>query len=99
MSFDDFLNYYISLGICKLHPGFKTTSVRMVRPTKCQVTKVTVPKGEFLAYLQLYQKNPRVALKDGTYQKLCYCFLTLVDENFNYIYSVSKANMHIGIEQ
>ena len=99
MSFDDFLNYYITLGICKLHPGFKTTSVRMIRPKKCQVIKLTVPKGEILAYLQLYQKNPRVRLKDGTYQKLCYCFLTLVDKDFNYLYSVSNGNMHIGFEQ
>ena len=99
MSYNDFLNYYITLGICKLHPGFKTTSLKMVRPTKCQVTKITISKGEVLAYLQLYQKNPRVALKDGTRQKLVYCFLILVDKDFNYIYSVSGANMHIGIEQ
>ena len=69
MGYDDFLTYYITLGICKLHPGFKTTSLRMTRTTECQVIKITVPKGEVLAYLQLYQKNPRVRLKDGTYQK------------------------------
>ena len=99
MSYDDFLNYYVTLGICKLHPGYKTTSLRMVKPTKCQVTKIIVSKGEVHAYLQLYQKNPRVHLKDGTYQKLVYCYLLLVDKDFNYIYSVSNANMHIGIEQ
>ena len=99
MSYDDFINYYVTLGICKLHPGYKTTSLRMVKPTKCQVAKITVPKGEVHAYLQLYQKNPRVHLKDGTYQKLVYCYLLLVDKDFNYIYSVSNANMHIGIEQ
>ena len=99
MGFDDFLNYYITMGICKLHPGFKTTSLRMRRTTKCQVTKITVPKGEVLAYLQLYQKNPRVRLKDGTYQKLVYSFLILVDQDFNYIFSSQSANMHIGIEQ
>ena len=99
MSFDDFLNYYVTLGICKLHPGYKTTSMRMIKPTKCQVTKITVPKGEVQAFLQLYQKNPRVHLKDGSYQKLVYCYLLLVDKDFNYIYSVSNANMHIGMEQ
>ena len=71
----------------------------MRRTTKCQVTKITVPKGEVLAYLQLYQKNPRVRLKDGTYQKLVYSFLILVDQDFNYIFSSQSSNMHIGIEQ
>jgi hypothetical protein len=99
MGYDDFLTYYITLGICKLHPGFKTTSLRMTRTTECQVTKITVPKGEVLAYLQLYQKNPRVRLKDGTYQKLVYSFLILVDQDFNYIFSTQSTNMHIGIEQ
>ena len=99
MGYDDFLTYYITLGICKLHPRFKTTSLRMTRTTECQVTKITVPKGEVLAYLQLYQKNPRVRLKDGTYQKLVYSFLILVDQDFNYIYSTQSTNMHIGIEQ
>ena len=99
MSYDDFLTYYITLGICKLHPGFKTTSLRMVRPTKCQVTKITIPKGEVLTYLNLYQKNPRVRLKDGSYQKVVYSYLLLVDKDFNYLYSISNANLHIGIEQ
>ena len=99
MGYDDFLTYYITLGICKLHPGFKTTSLRMKKTTETQVTKITVPKGEVLAYLQLYQKNPRVRLKDGTYQKLVYSFLILVDQDFNYIFATQSANMHIGIEQ
>jgi len=99
MGYDDFLAYFITLGICKLHPGFKTTSLRMTKTTECQVTKVTVPKGEVLAYFQLYQKNPRVRLKDGTYQKLVYSFLILVDQDFNYIFATQSANMHIGIEQ
>ena len=99
MGYDDFLTYYITLGICKLHPGFKTTSLRMKKTTETQVTKITVPKGEVLAYLQLYQKNPRVRLKDGSYQKLVYSFLILVDQDFNYIFATQSANMHIGIEQ
>ena len=99
MGYDDFLNYYITLGICKLQPGYKTTSVKMAYPTKCQVTKITVPTDDIHAYLQLYQKNPRVQLKDGTYHKLVYCYLLLVDKDFNYIYSVFNRNMHIGIEQ
>ena len=99
MSFDDFINYYITLGVCKLHPGYKTTTLKVKHPTQCQITKVTVPKGEVHSFLQLYQKNPRIPLKDGTKPKLVYCFLMLLDENFNYIYSVSNANMHNGIEQ
>ena len=99
MAFDDFLNYYITLGICKLHPGYKTTTLKIKNPTKCQITRVTVEKGEVHSFLQIYQKNPRVPLKDGTKPKLVYNFLMLVDENFNYIYSISNSNMHNGIEQ
>ena len=99
MAFDDFLNYYITLGVCKLHPGYKTTTLKIKDPTQCQITKVTVTQDEVHAFLQIYQKNPRVPLKDGTKPKLVYNFLMLVDENFNYIYSVSNKNMHNGIEQ
>ena len=99
MAFDDFLNYYITLGVCKLHPGYKTTSLKIKNPTQCQITKVTVNEDEVHAFLQLYQKNPRIPLKDGTRHKLVYNFIILVDENFNYIYSVSNSNMHNGIEQ
>ena len=98
IGYDDFLNYYITLGICKLHPGYKTTSVKMAHPGKCQITKITVQKDEVHAFLQLYQKNPRVQLKDGTIPKLVYCYLLLVDKDFNYINSISNGNMHIGIE-
>jgi len=99
MAFKDFINYYITLGICKLHPGYKTTTLKIKNPTQCQITKVTVEKGEVHSFLQLYQKNPRIPLKDGSKPKLVYCFLMLLDANFNYIYSVSNANMHNGIEQ
>jgi len=99
MAFDDFLNYYITLGVCKLHPGYKTTSLKIKNPNQCQITKVTVNDEEVHSFLQLYQKNPRIPLKDGTRHKLVYNFLMLVDENFNYIYSVSNSNMHNGIEQ
>ena len=30
MAFDDFLNYYITLGVCKLHPGYKTTTLKIL---------------------------------------------------------------------
>ena len=99
MAFNDFINYYVTLGICKLHQGYKTTSIRIKHPTKCQVIRIIVRKGEVHAYLQLYQKNPRIILKDGTYQKLVFSYLLLVDENFNYIYSIYNAKPHIGIEQ
>ena len=99
MAFDDFLNYYITLGICKLHPGYKTTTLKIKNPATCQITKVTVDQDEVHSFLQIYQKNPRIPAKDGTKPKLVYNYLMLVDENFNYIYSVSNSGMHNGIEQ
>ena len=99
MAFDDFLTYYITLGVCKLHPGYKTTTLKIKNPTQCRITKVTVNQDEVHSFLQIYQKNPRVPLKDGSKPKLVYNFLMLLDENFNYIYSISNSNMHNGIEQ
>ena len=57
MAFKDFINYYITLGICKLHPGYNTTTLKIKNPTQCQITKVTVEKGEVHSFLQLYQKK------------------------------------------
>ena len=101
MSYDDFLKFYAVMGFGKLHQDFQTRVLRIEKTEaiRCQVIKVDVPQNNCLTYLQLYQKNPRIILNDGTYQKTVLCFLILVDSNYNYIDSMSTKDMHICVEQ
>ena len=101
MSYNDFLKYYAVMGFGKLHQDFQTRVIRIEKTeaVKCQVLKVDVPKNNVLTYLQLYQKNPRIILNDGTYQETVLCYLILVDSNYNYIDSMSTRDMHICVEQ
>ena len=101
MSYNDYLKYYVVMGFGKLHQDYVTRVLRIEKTeaVKCQVIKVDVPQNNTHAYLQLYQKNPRIILNDGTYQHTVLCFLILVDSNYNYIDSMSTNNMHICVEQ
>ena len=101
MGYDDFLKYYVVMGFGKLHQDFQTRVLRIEKneAVKCQVLKVDVPQNNVLTYLQLYQKNPRIILNDGTYQSTVLCYLILVDSNLNYIDSMSTKDMHICVEQ
>ena len=101
MSYNDYLKYYVVMGFGKLHQDYVTRVLRVEKTeaVKCQVIKVDVPQNNTHAYLQLYQKNPRIILNDGTYQHTVLCFLILVDSNYNYIDSMSTNNMHICVEQ
>jgi hypothetical protein len=101
MSYEDYLKYYVVMGFGKIHQDFQTRVLRIekLEATKCQVIKVEVPKNNILTYLQLYQKNPRIILNDGTYQKTVLSYLILVDSNYNYIDSMSTKDMHICVEQ
>jgi hypothetical protein len=101
MAYEDFLKYYVVMGFGKLHQDFVTRVIRIEKSEaiKCQVLKVDVPQNNCLVYFQLYQKNPRIILNDGTYQKTVLCYLILVDSNFKYIDSMSTKDMHICVEQ
>ena len=83
MSFDDFIKYFVNLGIARLKRGYVTTfcKVRKVENIKCQIIKVISEQKDSHSYLQLYQKNPRALLRDGTYQPTALCYLILLDEN------------------
>ena len=101
MSYEDFLKYYAVMGFGKLHQDFQTSVIRVEKTEaiRCQVLKVEVPQSNVLTYLQLYQKNPRIILNDGTYQQTVLSFLILVDSNFNYIDSMAYKDMHICVEE
>ena len=101
MGYEEFLKFYCVMGFGKLHQDFQTRVIRIDKTEAigCQVLKVDVPKNKVLTYLQLYQKNPRIILNDGTYQSTVLCYLILLDKNGNYIDSMSTRDMHICVEQ
>ena len=100
MSYDDFIKYYVNIGIAKLEHGYKTTYCKINKKlaTKCQILRLTVNEDNDRSYIQLYQKNPRIILKDGTYHNTVLGFLILVDQGFKYVNSIASNDMHIGIE-
>ena len=101
MAYEDYLKYYVVMGFGKLHQDFVTRVLRVEKTeaVKAQLLKVDVPQNNTLIYFQLYQKNPRIILNDGTYQKTVLCYLILIDNNYNYIDSMSTKDMHICVEQ
>ena len=101
ISFNDFINYFDSLGIVKLHEYYICNSIKISKnqAIKGQLIKLKIFRKDCHAYLQLYQKNPRIILSDGTYQKPELSYLILADKNFNYITSVSSNHTHLCIEQ
>ena len=109
MSYNDFLKYFITIGFCKIHPDYINNNIKIKKEknNKCQLIKIKIEKNInnkksnsnlVHTFIQLYQKNPRIILKDGTYQNTSLCYLILVDDEFNYIISTSSNKMHIGIE-
>ena len=103
MGFNDFLKYFITIGFAKIHPDYISNDIKIKKEQniKCQLIKIrsdNTSKQSVHAFIQLYQKNPRIILKDGTYQNTALSFLILVDNDFNYLVSTSSNKMHIGIE-
>ena len=101
MSFDDYLKYFCMMGICKLHEDYKYCVNKITRRevNGPAVSKVTVNSNDVHVYFQLHQKNPRIILKDGTYQNPVTTYMLLVDENYHFIDSVCKSEMSLCIEQ
>ena len=100
ISYDDFINYYGSLGIVKIHEDYLSNSIRISKhqARKCQLIKIKVLSKECHAYIQLYQKNPRIILSDGSSQKPELSYLLLTDNKFNYLTSMSSNNAHLCVE-
>ena len=100
MSFNDFYKYFVMMDIAKLEEGYKNAfcKIKKTEATKIQVIELVGTKDNH-AYIQLYQKNPRIVRKDGTkYPQPAMAFIILVDSEFNYIKSTYSNNIHLGIE-
>ena len=71
MAYEDFIKYFLVTGICHLHEDYVYSNLHYPKAVANKgplMTKVDVTSNGTHLYLQLHQKNPRIALKDGTYQ-------------------------------
>jgi hypothetical protein len=101
MSYDDFIKYFVTMGFCKIEPKYQTTfcKIKNDQAVKCQMLKLTVSEQNSKSYIQLYQKNPRIIMKNGNYQSTVLAYLILIDKDFKYMKSYAGTNMHIGVEE
>ena len=101
IGYEDFLEYFKVIGICKLHPEFISSRIKVkkYKAIKCQLIKITIPEDNTLVYFQLYTKNPRIPNKKDlyVYPKEVLCNLILADKDFNYL-NASAGKNHICIE-
>ena len=101
MSYKDFIKYYVVLGICKLYDDYVSTLVRY-EPEEvekgCRISKVEVIEDDTNLFIEMHQKNPRIILKSGEYQKPVTIYMLLLDKNFEYIASNTNCEMNLCIE-
>ena len=100
MSFKDFIKYFVVLGVCRLYSDYTSTLLRY-EPEEvqqgCKITRVDVTVDNTNVYLMLHQKNPRIVLKNGTYQKPVIAYLCLMDSNYNYITASTNTEMNLCV--
>ena len=100
MSFDDFRTYFVVIGICHLYQDYKYTFLHVPKSNTSigpYLSRIEV-ESDTHCYLMLHQKNPRIILKTGDYQKPVLCYIMLVDSNYNYVKANSTCEMNVAIE-
>ena len=114
MSYDDFLKYYKNLEILKIKENYgirATCKIKKTEAYKCQMIEFVIKQNrekkemnkKVITFINLYQKNPRIIMKNGEYPpKPVKSFIILAKKNakgeYIYIKSVSGTNVHIAIE-
>ena len=104
MSFKDYMKYYMVMDIAKIELGYQTSfcKVKKEQSKTCQVIKMEIKEEYPTTFIQIYQKNPRIVRKDGTYFKVpVMAFIMLVRQEgneFKYIDSVADNDVHMAIE-
>ena len=101
MSIEDFCKYYVISGISHFYINYLYTYYHVPKKITQQgpfLSKLVVQNDNTHAYIILHQKNPRIVLKDGTYQKPVITYIMLVDENYRYIKANSGADRNVCIE-
>ena len=101
MSFDDFCELFIIGGICHLYQNYHYSSFHVFKESSIKgafLSKLIINDDNTHCFLMVHQKNPRVILRDGTYQKPVLCYLMLVNCNFEYMASSFGQEKNIKIE-
>ena len=101
MSYQDFITYYLVIGICHLYDDYVYSYLHVPKAKTHKgavISRIEVVNSNTHAYIQLHQKNPRIALKDGTYQNPVINYLMLVDKNNRYVKANGNGEMENAIE-
>ena len=114
MSFDDFINYFKSLEILKIKENYEimtSCKISKAEAYRCQIIKFTINKHEKgylenqkkIVFINLYQKNPRIIKKNGSYYPQpvkSFILLAKKDSKGNYIYikSITDTRVHLALE-
>ena len=88
IAYNDFLTYFIIGGICHLYEDFVYTYKHYDKNITNHgplVNKLVCENDDNHCYISIHQKNPRLILKDNTYQKASLHYLLLIDENNNFV--------------
>ena len=105
MSYDDFIKYFELLEILKIREGYGTVGsckIKKMEAYKCQIIKFEIKEKRHI-FINLYQKNPRIIRKNGTYfPQPVKSFVILAKQEFldkyTYIKSIINIKVHGGIE-
>ena len=98
MTFEDFSKYFLVAGICHLYQDYDYTFLHVPKAKTSKgpvISKLVSTESNNHAYIMLHQKNPRIILKDGTFQNPVINYLMLLDKNNNYIaanYNIERNN-------
>ena len=101
MSFEDFCNYYIIAGICHLYQEYNYSSFHIYKKFSSKgafLSRINIDDDNTHCFLMVHQKNPRVILRNGRYQKTVLIYLMIVDDNFNHISAKYSTEQNVAIE-
>ena len=101
MSFDDFYKYYLLAGICHLYKDYNYSSFHVFKEKSSKgafLSKIEIDEYNTHCFLRLHQKNPRIVLRDGNYQKPVLIYLMLIDSDFNYISAKYSTEQNVAID-
>ena len=100
MSYSDFRTYFVVVGICHLYQDYKYTILHVPKSYTSigpYLSRIEV-QSDTNGYIMLHQKNQRIVLKNGDYQKPVLCYIMLVDSNLEYINANYSCENNVAIK-
>ena len=106
MSYDDFIEYYSLLEILKFKSDYNIIASHKIKKTeahKCHILQFEIKENKKNIFINLYQKNPRIIRKDGSYfpePVKSFIILAKINEDgtYKYIKSISDTKVHIALK-